>query len=72
MQLLRSWSIRLKSEIEKAANKGYATGALKNSIKATKATVNKQGCFAAVRPTGVDEKGVRNGEKFGIPGKWNQ
>ncbi len=55
----------LKSEIEKAANKGYATGTLKNSIKATKATVNKQGCFAAVRPTGVDEKGVRNGEKFG-------
>lgn len=55
----------LKSEIEKAANKGYATGALKNSIKATKAAVNKQGCFAAVRPTGVDENGVRNGEKFG-------
>ena len=55
----------LKSEIEKVANKGYATGTLKNSIKATKAAVNKQGCFAAVRPTGVDEKGIRNGEKFG-------
>ena len=56
---------RLKSEIEKVTNKGYATGTLKNSIKATKAAVNKQGCFAAVRPTGVDEKGIRNGEKFG-------
>jgi hypothetical protein len=35
-----------------------------NSVKKTKAGKNKYGYFATVRPTGVDEKGVRNMEKL--------
>jgi len=39
-------------------------GELAESIEATDAKMNEYGCFAAVRPTGIDEKGVRNGEKM--------
>lgn len=54
----------LKACIRDSADKGYATGALEKSIKSTKAKQNAYGYMAAVRPTGVDEKGVRNGEKL--------
>lgn len=48
-----------------ASNKGdYTTGALARSIKATKARINKYGCYAAVRPTGTDEKGISNMQKL--------
>lgn len=50
--------------IEDAANRGYATGELAQSIEATEAKQNAYGYFAAVRPVGKDSKGVRNGEKL--------
>lgn len=54
-----------KSKIRAAANRGYSTGTLAGSVSATKAAKNKYGYFVAVRPTGQDSKGVRNGEKWG-------
>ena len=50
--------------IEEAANRGYATGELAQSIEATKAKQNAYGCFAAVRPVGANTRGVRNAEKL--------
>lgn len=40
------------------------TGELQESIVSTKAKEVKGGHFAVARPTGVDEKGVRNMEKL--------
>lgn len=54
----------LKGKISAAASRGYATGELAGSVSSTKAKVNDRGVFAAVRPTGHDRKGVRNGEKL--------
>ena len=54
----------LKGKVAGAASRGYATGELAGSISSTKAKVNDRGVFAAVRPTGHDRKGVRNGEKM--------
>lgn len=54
----------LKNEIKSVTTQEYSTGDLAKSIKATKAKVNRYGCFAAVKPTGTDSKGVRNGEKM--------
>lgn len=54
----------LKGKVTGAASRGYATGELARSISSTKAKVNDRGVFAAVRPTGHDRKGVRNGEKM--------
>lgn len=54
----------LKNEIESVTTQEYSTGDLAKSIKATEAKVNGYGCFAAVKPTGTDSKGVRNGEKM--------
>ena len=54
----------LKSEIKNTVTQEYSTGELAESIEATDAKMNGYGCFAAVRRTGVDEKGVRNGEKM--------
>lgn len=64
----------LSKNIRTAANRGYATGELAESIQATKAKQNAYGYFAAVRPTGADKKGTRNGEKlayleYGVSGK---
>ncbi len=44
--------------------KPYSTGELSDSIEATPAVTNAYGNYAAVRPTGVDSKGMRNGEKM--------
>lgn len=55
----------LKSEIGKAANRGYATGELERSIVATPPMKNHWGHYAVARPVGTDSKGVRNGEKWG-------
>lgn len=43
---------------------GDATGSLAASIEATDARQNELGVFSAVRPTGTDSKGVRNGAKL--------
>lgn len=54
----------LKKNIQSAASRGYATGALAESVHATKARMNQYGYFSAVGPTGTDKSGVRNGEKL--------
>ena len=54
----------MKRNIKAAANRGYATGELAESIRATKAKQNIYGYFAAVGPVGTDSKGTRNAEKM--------
>lgn len=55
---------KMKSEIKKAANRGYAKGDLASSISPTTPTKSGDGYYVAVRPVGTDSKGVRNGEKL--------
>lgn len=52
----------LKGAINAATKGGH--GDLAGSIEATSARQNELGVFSAVRPTGTDRKGVRNGEKL--------
>lgn len=64
----------VKKNIQKEANRGYATGELAESIEADKVQHNAFGCYSIIRPTGKDSKGVRNGEKlayleYGVPGR---
>lgn len=54
----------LKNQVSKAANKGYATGDLKDSIKAKKPGKNVYGHYVMVTAEGKDKKGVRNNEKL--------
>jgi HK97 gp10 family phage protein len=54
----------LESNLKKELSKHKRTGDMLNSVKKTKAGKNTYGYFATVRPTGVDEKGVRNMEKL--------
>lgn len=60
----------LKAGIASAANRvdgrgrPYSTGELAASVEATDARENAYGVFSAVRPTGVDSKGMRNAEKM--------
>lgn len=54
----------LKNNIRAAANRGYSTGELAQSIVPTEAKTNAYGNFAAVRPVGSDKNGMRNGEKL--------
>lgn len=54
-----------KDEIRRAANRGYATGELARSVSPTVPRKNSWGYFVAVRPTGSDPRGIRNGEKWG-------
>lgn len=51
-------------EMIKTTTFSDSSGNLADSIQATGAKINGYGCFAAVRPTGRDRKGVRNGEKM--------
>lgn len=44
--------------------KPYATGELAASITPTKAKENAYGHFIAARPVGMDDRGIRNGEKL--------
>lgn len=53
----------MKSSIS-GATSGRAHGDLVGSIEATSARQNEMGVFSAVRPTGTDGKGVRNGAKL--------
>lgn len=54
----------LTSCIIEAADRGYATGELAESVKANDSKINQYGCFAAVSVSGTDSSGVRNGEKL--------
>ena len=52
----------MKNSISAATKGGH--GDLVASIEATNARQNELGVFSAVRPTGTDSKGVRNGAKL--------
>ena len=54
----------LKGQVQRAANRGYATGELASSIKACKPGQNSIGHYIAVTAKGKDKKGVRNNEKL--------
>lgn len=53
----------MKGAIESATSDS-SSGSLAASIEATSARQNELGVFSAVRPTGTDSKGVRNGAKL--------
>jgi len=53
----------LEKSVKKHAALHRDTGALQKSIKPTKTKRGKDGYSITVRPTGTDEKGVRNMEK---------
>ena len=55
----------LRSSIQAAATRGFSTGELAGSISSTIPRTNDIGSFIAVRPTGVNSHGVRNGEVLG-------
>lgn len=54
----------LEREVVRECGKHKDTGAMMSSIKPTGASVNQHGHYICVRPTGRDEKGVRNMEKM--------
>lgn len=54
----------LEKEVRQAAGRHKDSGAMAESIKATKVGTNSYGHYISVRPTGVDSKGVRNMEKM--------
>ena len=54
----------LEKAVKAEAAKHKDTGAMEESIKATGADINAKGHYICVRPTGRDEKGVRNMEKM--------
>lgn len=54
----------LQQRVKAEANRGYATGDLKNSIQALKPGLNEQGHYVAVSAVGKDRKGIRNNEKL--------
>lgn len=54
----------MKAAINSAADRGYSTGELAESIVPTAPKKNDIGHFVAVRPVGSDSKGVSNGAKL--------
>lgn len=54
----------LQKSIEKYASKHINTGQMLASIKPTPVKKNISGYYLTVRPTGKDDKGVRNMEKM--------
>lgn len=56
----------LERNVKKECASHRRTGSMVNSVKATKVAKYKNGSgyYAVVRPTGKDEKGVRNMEKL--------
>lgn len=54
----------LEKSVRAESSKHWDTGAMETSIKATGANINARGHYIYVRPTGRDEKGVRNMEKM--------
>lgn len=54
----------LEKSVRAESAKHRDTGAMEESIKAMGANINARGHYICVRPTGRDEKGVRNMEKM--------
>ena len=61
---LKNPSQILEKSVRAESAKHRDTGAMEESIKATGANINARGHYICVRPTGRDEKGVRNMEKM--------
>ena len=61
-EMLSEASPILVESMKKKARR--ATGAMAESIKATKPASNDRGYFTAIRPTGRDRDGTRNAEKM--------
>lgn len=53
----------MRSAIAAVEHGPYATGSVSASVASTPAQINSYGAYAVARPTGRDEKGVRNGAK---------
>ena len=73
-KILESCAPIVRSAIIKRASRHRDTGAMQDSIKATKVVRNSYGYYICIRPTGKDAKGVRNMEKmaaleYGVDGK---
>lgn len=65
-----------KSAVAAAEQGPYSTGSVSASVSATGAKVNEYGVYTVARPTGRDNKGVRNAQKaamleYGVPGHLN-
>lgn len=54
----------LQSQVQQAADKGYAQGDLAGSIKANKPGENHLWHYVSVTAKGKDRKGIRNNEKL--------
>lgn len=54
----------LEANLKSELSRHRRTGDMLDSVKKTKAGKNKYGYYATVRPTGKDQKGVRNMEKL--------
>ena len=52
-----------KAAVSASERGPYSTGSIAASIEVTDAKINSYGVFAVARPTGRDDRGVRNGEK---------
>lgn len=53
-----------KKYIDAAANRGYATGALRDSVVTQKSKENKYGVYSVVKVTGVAESGIMRTEQL--------
>lgn len=54
----------VRSAVDSAASRGYATGDLAGSIRRTKTKMNDRGAYSVVKPNGRDRKGVSNTQKL--------
>lgn len=54
---------QMRSSIAASEHGPYSTGSVSGSIQTTPARVNAYGVFAVARPTGRDQRGIRNAEK---------
>lgn len=48
----------LKKNIDSAANRGYATGGLRDSVVTQRAKENQYGAYAVIKVTGTAESGI--------------
>ena len=53
-----------KKHIDAAANRGYATGALRDSVVTQKSRENQYGVYSVIKVTGVAESGILRTEQL--------
>lgn len=52
----------IKRTLEQVTDRGYATGELTQSVRASEAKTNQWGVFSVVGPTGENKRGISNAE----------